>query len=292
MSALKTAILLGGLAGLLVGLGYLLGGPGLALIALVFALVINFVTFWFSDSLALRMAGAHEVTAQEEPQLHAIVEEVAILAGVPKPRVFVVQNESPNAFATGRSPSKAVVACTTGIMRILDRQELRAVIGHEIGHVKNRDILTASIAATIAGAISYIQMMLMWGALLGGGRGRNGGGYGLIFAFVASIIAALVAGILQMAISRTREYAADASGAEYTNDPEALARALGKLHNGVQVQPMEQKAGAEAVSSLYIMHPFRESGGGFSLSRLFSTHPPIEERIRRLRAMAGYAEWR
>jgi heat shock protein HtpX len=291
MSAMKTAILLGALAGLLVGLGYLLGGPGLALIALIFALVMNFFAFWFSDSMALRMAGAHEVTKEQEPELHAIVEEVAMLAGVPKPRVFVVQNESPNAFATGRSPSHAVVAATTGIMRILDRQELRAVIGHEIGHVKNRDILTATIAATMAGAISYIQMMLMWGALLGGGRDRNGG-YGLIFAFVASIIAALAAGILQMAISRTREYAADASGAEYTHDPEALARALGKLHNGVQARPMEQKASTQAAASLFIMHPFREQRGGFSLSQLFSTHPPIEERIRRLRAMAGYAEWR
>jgi heat shock protein HtpX len=290
MSALKTAILLGALAGLLVGLGYLIGGPSIALIALIFALVMNFFAFWFSDSLALRMAGAREVTREEEPELHAMVEEVAMLADVPKPRVFVVQNESPNAFATGRSPKKAVVAVTTGIQRILDRQELRAVIGHEIGHVKNRDILTASIAATIAGAISYLQMMLMWGALLGGGRDR-GGGYGLIFVFLASMISALVAGILQMAISRTREYAADVSGAEYTGDPEALARALGKLHSGVQARPMEQKASAEAVSSLYIMHPFREKGG-FSLSHLFSTHPPIEERIRRLRAMAGYAEWR
>ncbi len=290
MNALKTAIMLGGMAGLIVGLGYMMGGPGMALIALVIALVMNFFAFWFSDSLALRMAGAKEVTAQEEPQLHAIVEEVAMLADVPKPRVFVVQNESPNAFATGRSPSKAVVAVTTGIQRLLDRQELRAVIGHEIGHVKNRDMLTASIAATIAGAISYLQMMLMWGALLGGGRGR-GGGYGLIFVFLASMVAALVAGVLQMAISRQREYAADVSGAEYTKDPEALARALGKLHNGVQVQPMEKKASAEAVSSLYIMHPFRQEGG-FSLSHLFSTHPPIEERIRRLRAMAGYAEWR
>lgn len=292
MSALKTAILLGGLAGLLVGLGYMLGGPGMAIIALIFALVMNFFAFWFSDSLALRMAGAREVTQQEEPQLHAIVEEVATLAGVPKPRVFIVQNESPNAFATGRSPSKAVVAVTTGIMRILDRQELRAVIGHEIGHVKNRDILTASIAATIAGAISYIQMMLMWGALLGGGSRNRNSGYGIIFVFLASIVAALVAGILQMAISRTREFAADMSGAGYTHDPEALARALSKLHNGVQARPMEQKAGTAAVASLYIMHPFREAQGGFSLSQLFSTHPPIEERIRRLRAMAGYAEWR
>jgi heat shock protein HtpX len=292
MGALKTAILLGGLAGLLVGLGYLIGGPGVAIFALIIAAVMNFFAYWFSDKLALRMAGAKEVTAQEEPQLHAIVEEVATLAGVPKPRVFVVQNESPNAFATGRNPQHAVVAATTGIMRILDRQELRAVIGHEMGHVKNRDILTASIAATIAGAISYIQMMLMWGALLGGGgRNRNSGG-SIIFVFLASVVAALVAGIMQMAISRTREFAADMSGANYTHDPEALARALGKLHNGVQARPMEQKAGTAAVSSLYIMNPFREQQGGFSFSQLFSTHPPIEERIRRLRAMAGYAEWR
>jgi heat shock protein HtpX len=293
MGALKTAVLLGGLAGLLVGLGYLIGGPSVAIFALIIAAVMNFFAYWFSDKLALRMAGAKEVTAQEEPQLHAIVEEVATLAGVPKPRVFIVQNESPNAFATGRNPQHAVVAATTGIMRILDRQELRAVIGHEMGHVKNRDILTASIAATIAGAISYIQMMLMWGALLGGGgRDRNGNGYGIIFVFLASVVAAFVAGIMQMAISRTREFAADMSGANYTHDPEALARALSKLHDGVQARPMEQKAGTTAVSSLYIMNPFREQRGGFSFSQLFSTHPPIEERIRRLRAMAGYAEWR
>jgi heat shock protein HtpX len=283
MSGLKTAILLGGLTGLLVGLGYAIGGSGMAIIALIFAGVMNIVTYWFSDKLALRMAGAKEVSREEEPALHALVEEVATLAGVPKPKVFVVQNESPNAFATGRNPEHAVVAVTTGIVRILDRQELRAVIGHEIGHVKNRDILISSIAATIAGAISYIQTMLIWGSIFGG-RDRNGG----FIAIIAAVVAALAAGILQMAISRTREYAADKSGAEYVQDPEALARALAKLHNGVQARPMEQKAGAEATSSLYIVHPF--AGGG--LGKLFSTHPPVEERIRRLRAMAGYAEWR
>jgi heat shock protein HtpX len=285
-SGLKTAVLLGALTGLLVGLGYLIGGPSMAILALIFAGVMNFVAYWFSDKLALRMAGAKEVTQQEEPHLHAMVEEVANLAGVPKPKVFVIENESPNAFATGRNPEHAVVAVTTGIRRILTDRELRAVIGHEIGHVKNRDILTSSIAATIAGAISYIQTMLMWGAILGGGRGREGGG-NIMVAFLASIVGALAAAMLQMAISRTREFAADKSGAEYTHDPESLASALAKLHNGVQMRPMVQKAGTEATSSLYIVHPFRASGG---LSKLFSTHPPIEERIKRLRQMAGYVE--
>jgi heat shock protein HtpX len=284
MSALRTAILLGALSGLLIGLCYVIGGPGFAIIGLVFAALMNFGMYWFSDKLALRMAGAKEVTAQEEPQLHALVEEVAMLAGVPKPKVYVVQNESPNAFATGRDPKHAVVAVTTGIQRILDRRELKAVIGHEIGHVKNRDILISTIAATVAGAISYIQTMLIWGSIFGG-RDRNGG----FVAIIAAVVAAIAAGMLQMALSRTREFAADKSGAEYVGDPGALASALAKLHNGVQVQPMAQSAGAEATSSLYIVHPFRMQGG---LSKLFATHPPVEERIRRLREMAGYSEWR
>ena len=279
MSALRTAILLGALSGLLVGLCYLIGGPGFAIIGLIFAGLLNFGMYWFSDKLALRMAGAKEVTPQEEPQLHALVEEVAMLAGVPKPKVFVVQNESPNAFATGRDPKHAVVAVTTCIQRILDRRELKAVIGHEIGHVKNRDILISTVAATVAGAISYIQTMLVWGSLFGGNN-RNGG----IVAILAAVVAALAAGMLQMALSRTREFAADKSGAEYVGDPEALASALAKLHNGVQVRPMQQTAGTEATSSLYIVHPFRMQGG---LSNLFATHPPVEERIRRLREMAG-----
>jgi heat shock protein HtpX len=284
MSALRTAVLLGALTGLLVGLGYILGGPGLAIIALILAGIMNFVSYFFSDKLALRMAGAKEVSPQEEPQLHALVEEVAVLAGMPKPKVFIVQNESPNAFATGRNPQHAVVAVTTGIMRILDRRELKAVIGHEMGHVKNRDILISAIAATIAGAISYIQTMLIWGSLFGG-RDRNGG----FLAIIAAVVAALAAGILQMAVSRTREFAADKSGAEYVGDPMALASALAKLHDGVQVRPMQQSAGTEATSSLYIVHPFRMQGG---LGSLFATHPPVEERIRRLRQMAGYAEMR
>lgn len=286
-SGFKTFVLLGALSGLLVGIGYIIGGSGLAIMALIFAGLFNFGAYWFSDKLALSMAGAKEVTREQEPRLHAMVEEVAQLAGVPKPKVFVIQNESPNAFATGRDPKHAVVAVTTGIRRILTDRELRAVIGHEIGHVKNRDILTGTIAATLAGAISYLQTMLIWGTLLGGGRDREGQG-NIMVALAATIVGGIAAAILQMTISRTREFAADKSGAEYTHDPESLASALGKLQTGVQIQPMaENSAGAKAVSSLYIVHPFRGVGG---LGKLFSTHPPVEERIRRLRQMAGYVE--
>jgi heat shock protein HtpX len=278
-------LLLGALTGLLVGLGYIIGGSQLAIIALVFAGIMNFATYWFSDKFVLAMSGAKEVSREQAPELHAIVEEVAELAGVPKPKVYIMETETPNAFATGRNPEHAVVAATTGIMRILDRRELRAVMAHEIGHVKNRDMLISSIAATIAGAISYIQTMLMFGAMFGG-RDREGGG-NILFAFLASAIAALAASLLHLAISRTREYAADRSGAEYVRDPEALASALAKLHQGVQMRPMPEKPGYEATSSLYIVHPFRAGGG---LGNLFSTHPPVEERIRRLRRMAGYVE--
>jgi heat shock protein HtpX len=209
------------------------------------------------------------------------VREVAQLSGMPMPRVFIVQNESPNAFATGRDPNHAVVAATTGILRILDERELRAVIGHEMGHVKNRDILTSSIAATIAGAISYLGMMAFWfGGLFGGRDGERGGNP--LVALVMVIFAPIAASILQMTLSRTREYAADRSGAEYTHDPRALASALNKLQSGVAIRPMEQNAGAQAVSSLYIVHPFNAGG----LGNLFSTHPPIEERVKRLEEMA------
>jgi heat shock protein HtpX len=197
------------------------------------------------------------------------------------PKVFIVQNESPNAFATGRDPNHAVVAATTGILRILDRRELRAVIGHEMGHVKNRDILTSSIAATIAGAISYLGMMALWGGSLFGG-GRDGDRPNPLFGLLAFIFAPIAASILQMALSRTREYAADRSGAEVTHDPRSLASALNKLQSGVAMRPMEQNAGAQAISSLYIVHPFNAGG----LGNLFSTHPPIEERIKRLEEMA------
>lgn len=279
MNLLKTTVLLALLTGILVAVGGYIGGIGGAAIFLVIAAAMNFFAYWFSDKLALRMAGAKEVSEAEAPQLHSMVREVANLAGMPMPRVYIVQNDSPNAFATGRNPKKAVVAVTTGIQRILTDRELRAVIGHEMGHVKNRDILTSSIVATIAGAISLIAQILMWTSLFGGGR-REGGGNPLIMLAII-LLAPISATLIQLGISRTREYAADKTGAEVTHDPEALASALEKLHQGVSMRPMEPTPNNEAVSALYIVHPFR--GGG--MQNLFSTHPPMEERIRRLREM-------
>ncbi len=272
MNGIKTTFLLVLLTAILVGIGYLIGGVAGMAVFVILAGVMNFAAFWFSDKFALRMAGAHEVTAEQEPQLHAMVNEVANLAGMPMPKVYVIQNDAPNAFATGRSPNKAVVAVTTGIRRILSERELRAVIGHEMGHVKNRDTLTSSIVATIAGAISMISFML----LFFGGR-RN-----LLLGLLIAILAPIAASVIQFAISRTREFAADQTGAEITHDPESLASALEKLHQGVASRPMEATPQQEAVSALYIVHPFR--GGG--MSKWFSTHPPLEDRVERLRRMA------
>jgi len=282
-NAVKTAMLLAGLMALLGVIGLALGGTGGLVMALILGGIMNMGAFWFSDKLALRMAGAREVSAQEEPRLHAIVAEVARLAGVPKPRVYVVQNESPNAFATGRDPKHAVVAATTGIMRILDERELRAVIGHEIGHVKNRDILTSSIAATIAGAISYLQTMLMWGAMFGGGRRDNGGNY--MVAFLASVVAAFAAVMLQMAISRTREYQADRLGAMICGNPLWLASALAKIQRIVHRVPNPVAESVPAAAHLFIINPLTGRG----VDSLFSTHPNTENRIAELEQMAR--EW-
>jgi heat shock protein HtpX len=275
MNALRTAVLLAAITGLFVGIGYLLGGPVGSAIALVIAAVMNLTAYWSSDKLALRMAGAREVSVQEEPRLHSIVDEVAVRAGLPKPRVYLVQSDTPNAFATGRNPQHAAVAVTTGIMRLLDERELRGVLGHELGHVKNRDILISSIVATLAGAIS----MLAWMSLFF--RGSRGG-YGMLISLAAFLLAPIAAALIQAGISRAREYQADVSGTEITHDPEALASALEKLHRGVQARPMEATPMAESTAHLYIVHPFR--GGG--IANLFSTHPPIEERVRRLRSKA------
>lgn len=272
MNGIKTGFLLALLTGLLLLIGYLIGGVGGLTVFLVIAGVMNFSAFWFSDRFALRMAGAHEITPEADPRLFAMVNEVANLAGMPMPRLYVIENPAPNAFATGRSPERAAVAVTTGIRRLLDERELRAVIGHEIAHVKNRDTLTSSIVATIAGAISMISFMLIF---FGGQRNA--------FAAIAiMLLAPIAASIIQFAISRTREFAADETGARIVHDPEALASALEKLHRGVAMRPMEPTPQQEAVAALYIVHPF--SGGG--MAKLFSTHPPLEERVARLRRMA------
>jgi heat shock protein HtpX len=281
MNFVKTTVLLAALTGLLVLIGGLVGGPSGMVLFLVLAGVMNCFAYWFSDKMALKMAGAHEIQESQDPQLFGIVRDVARLSGMPMPRVYVVETDTPNAFATGRNPNHAVVAVTTGIRRILTDRELHGVLGHEMGHVKNHDILTSSIVATIAGAISMIGTMLLWGSMLGGfggGRNRNP----LVMLLVA-LVAPIAASLIQLGISRQREYAADKSGATVTHDPEALASALEKLERGVSYRPMEPTPNQQAVSALYIVNPFRGQG----TSNLFSTHPPLEERIRRLRAMAA-----
>ncbi|MCH8065127.1 MAG: zinc metalloprotease HtpX [Chloroflexi bacterium] len=275
MNMLKTTVLLAALMGLFLVIGFLLGGiPGL-IIALVLGAGMNFFAYWSSDKLALRMAKAREVSMQEQPKLHSIVEEVAAQAGMPKPKVYVIESDTPNAFATGRNPKNAAVAVTTGIMRLLSERELRAVMGHEMGHVKNRDILISSIVATIAGAISMVALISLFF------RGSRSPYAGLVF-LLAWVVAPLAAGVIRAAISRTREFQADITGAEVTHDPEALATALEKLHEGVRARPMEATPMAESTAHLYIVHPFKAGG----IANLFSTHPPMEERVRRLRDMA------
>lgn len=282
MNFLKTTVLLALLTGILVAVGGLVGGTGGAVLFLILAGVMNFFAYWFSDKMALKMAGAKEVSESEEPALFRIVRDVATASGMPMPRVYVINTESPNAFATGRNPKHAVVAVTTGIRRILDDRELRGVLGHEMGHVRNRDILTSSIVATVAGAIQMIAQVLMFSSLFGGGRSRD---QNPLLMLVAILIAPIAASLIQLGISRQREYAADKTGAEVTHDPEALASALEKLQRGVAMRPMADSPAQQAVSALYIVKPFAGGGG---MKNLFSTHPPLEERIRRLRAMRSY----
>lgn len=279
MNFVKTTVLLATLTGLLVAIGGLIGGPSGLVLFLILAGVMNFVAYWFSDKMALAMAGAKEITEAEDPHLFNLVREVANLSKMPMPRVYVVNTDSPNAFATGRNPQHAVVAVTTGIRRILTDRELRGVLGHEMGHVRNRDILTSSIVATVAGAISMIAQMLMWSSIFGGRRDNQNP----LITLVVILIAPIAATLIQLGISRQREYAADKTGAEVTGDPEALASALEKLQRGVAMRPLEETPRQEAVSALYIVKPFSGKGG---MANLFSTHPPLEERIRRLRNMA------
>ncbi len=286
-NGLKTAALLAVLTALLVLFGGALGGRGGMIMAFVLALVMNMGAYWFSDSMALRMAGAREVTPEEAPELHALVEELCAYAHLPKPRVAIIDSPAPNAFATGRNPEHAVVAATTGILQILDRRELAGVLGHELGHVKNRDILISSVAATIAGAITMLAQMAQWSMMFGGfGRSddEEGAGAGsLVGGLIMMILAPIAAMLIQMAISRAREYSADQTGAELVRDPEALASALEKLEYYSKRVPLPVNP---AASHLFIVKPFT----GASLAEMFSTHPPIPERVNRLRRMAGYAE--
>jgi heat shock protein HtpX len=282
-NTIKSLLLLATLTGLLVVMGRVLGGDAGMILAFGLAVVMNFSAYWFSDQIALRMAGAREVSPEEAPQLHGIVEELAYRAGLPKPRVAVVESPSPNAFATGRDPNHARGAVTTGHLQILNREELLAVLGHELAHVKNRDILVTSIAATIAGAITMVAHMLQFAAFFGGfgGRSNDGEGTNPIAALAMIILAPIAALLIQMAVSRSREYGADDTGAHIVGDPLALASALEKLEAWTQRVPLPVNP---AVAPLFIVNPLP----GQFIANLFSTHPPIEERIKRLRRMAGY----
>ncbi len=278
MNGIKTAALLGALTGVLVLLGGVIGGRSGMVLFLILAAGMNFFAYWFSDKVVLKMHRAVPVTRDQAPELHAIVEGLAARTGMPLPRLYVIQADAPNAFATGRNPSHAAVAVTTGILRILDRNELEGVLAHELAHVTNRDILISSIAATIAGAISMIAGMARWGAILGGFGGsrddRDGGG--IIGLIAAAFVAPLAAVVIQMAVSRSREYEADATGSRMVGNPYGLASALQKLEEyGKRVPPLQV---SPAMNHLYIANPF----AGRNMFKLFSTHPPIQERIRRL----------
>ena len=272
-AGIRTTALLATLTGLLVLLGGLLGGPNLALTFLLIGAVMNMGAYWFSDKIALRMSHAKPLHEEEAPRLHQIVRELAHSAGLPMPRLYVIPAPQPNAFATGRSPKHAAVAVTVGITQLLNESELRGVLAHELAHVRNRDTLTTSIAATIGGAITWIAYSLLFFG------GDDDSPLGLVAGLAMVILAPVAATIIQLAISRQREYAADATGARIAGAPNALADALERLEAGAKEMPMQVNAAAEP---LYIVKPF--SGRG--VASLFSTHPPIEERVRRLRAMA------
>jgi heat shock protein HtpX len=279
VNGLKTTLLLVALSLLFIWIGFSLGGQRGMVMAFGFAVVMNLISYWFSDRIVLKMYRAREVDDSSAPELVDVVRRVSQAAGVPMPRVYVIPRDTPNAFATGRNPSHAAVAATEGLIKLLDRDELEGVMAHEIAHVKHRDTLISTVAATLAAAIGMLAYMARWGAIFGGYGGRDDrGGGGIIGLLVMTIVAPLSATLIQMAISRSREYAADDAGARFSHKPWALATALEKLHNINQRYPL---GASPATAHLFIINPL--TGGGFA--SLFSTHPPVEERIERLRAM-------
>ena len=282
MNTIKTFFLLMVLTGLLLLIGAAIGGQAGIIIAVIIALAMNFGAYWFSDKIALSMAHARQITEEEDPELFQLVAEQAQLANMPMPKVYEIDTDSPNAFATGRNPQNATVAVTTGIRRILTREELAGVMAHEMAHVGNRDTLIMAIVATIAGAITMLAFMAQIAAIFGSFGGHHddddGGGSNIFTLLIIAIIMPIAATIIKMAISRAREFQADQTGAHNCGNPEALARALEKLEMGSEIRPMKVN---EAASHLFIVNPL----SGRSMARLFSTHPPIEERVRRLREM-------
>ena len=279
MNQFKTFLLMLALTGLFILVGTAIGGRNGAIYAFIFAALMNFFAYWFSDKIVLRMYGAKEVSQSEAPELYGIVAELTSKASLPMPKVYIIENDTPNAFATGRNPEHAAVAVTSGILRILSKEELMGVIGHELSHIRHRDILISSIAATIAGAISMLASMARWGAIFGFGRSDDDErGGNILFVLLFTMVASIAAMVIQMAISRSREYLADEGGAHLSN-PLSLAKALGKLEIAAQRIPMDANP---STAHMFIVNPLR--GGG--VLSLFSTHPPIEERIARLEEMA------
>ncbi len=281
-NSVKTAALLAAMTVLFILIGGMLGGEQGMVVAFLFAGLMNFASYWWSDRVVLWMYGAKEVSEAQAPQFHALVRRLAQRAGLPMPKVYIIPTDSPNAFATGRNPQHAAVAATEGILRILSPDELEGVMAHELGHVRNRDILISTIAATMAGAIMMLARMAQFAAMFGGARHQDdeegGGGGGIVGMILLAILAPLAAMLIQMAISRAREYLADATGAQISRKPWALADALEKLERGATARPMDANP---STAHLFIVNPLR----GSSLLNLFSTHPPVEQRVARLRAM-------
>jgi len=277
-NVLRTTVLLAALTALFLVIGGAIGGNQGLFIAFVFALLMNFASYWFSDKIVLSMYGAREVSLNEAPDLYRLVQRLAQRAGIPMPRLYIIPSDAPNAFATGRNPQHGAVAVTEGILRMLDTDELAGVLAHELGHIRNRDTLIMTVAATLAGAITMLAHMAQWGAIFGFGRRdeEDSGGGGMLSLLFMAILAPIAATLIQLAISRSREYFADSTGAAVAGSPSGLARALEKLHYASQRLPMDANP---ATAHLFIVNPL--TGG--SLVNLFSTHPPIEERIRRLR---------
>ena len=284
MNQAKTFFLMVLLTIIFVALGSMIGGKNGAMVAFVIALVMNLVSYWFSDRIVLAMYSAREVSESEAPELYAVVTSLSQKASIPMPRVYMVEEDSPNAFATGRDPSHAVVAVTTGILRLLNRHELEGVLAHELSHVKHRDILVQTVAAAMAGAITMLANWARFAAFFGGGRDSDEEGGGNIFSVIIfSMIAAFAAMLIQLAISRSREYYADEGGAQLTGNPLYLANALRKLQTGIARVPMQDANPSTA--HMFILNPFSAKG----VMALFSTHPPTEERIARLEGMAHKA---
>lgn len=272
----RTTVLLATLTGLLVVIGAVIGGSSMALTFLFIAALMNLGAWWFSDKLALKMSGAKPVSEEQAPGLYQMVRELTTRADMPMPSLYMIPQQQPNAFATGRNPNRSAVAVTQGITRLLSEDELRGVVAHELAHIRNRDVLIQSVAATIGGAITYLAYMLMFF-----GGGNNNSPLGLVGLLAIWLLAPIAASLIQLSISRQREYSADATGASICGNPESLASALLRLEEGAKAVPMDPQRVNEATEPLYIVKPFRGRG----LASLFSTHPPIEERVRRLRQM-------